>query len=623
MTLTYLPQLLAEDPGLAEVLERVRARAGLAAGQTDHVDITAVEGVRPAMIAAISQAMGEARRELTGAPGPHPPVVAITTSTSAAEDLAAAAAAFMPADLIAVLPAWETLPHERLSPRPDTLGRRTAVFRRLARPDPSGPRGPIELLVTPLRSVLQPVVKGLGEIAPVSLRAGDQADLTKVAERLAQLAYSRVDMVTRRGEFAVRGGILDVFPPTEDHPVRLDFWGDEVDECRYFAVLDQRSADLAEGGLWATACRELLITDAVKARAKALAPRLPGVADMLDRIAQGMPVEGMESLTPVLADALVPALQLAPPGALMLFCDPERLRRRAEDLIATAQEFLEAAWEAAAVGAANPVDLAAGSFLTLDQLHAEAEQVGCGWWTAGAFQHGIGTAPLSASPAPPAAVGPELTLGGGRTASGNSTKAAQQSGEPADAVRIALGVRELENYHGQTAKAVRQLKKWARDGWRVVLTTEGAGPAKRLAERLGGEGVAARAVADLDQANAQASAAVLVTTAAGRGFLAPGLKLAVVSERDLTGRTGATTRDMRRMPSRRKAAVDPLQLKAGDLVVHQQHGIGRFAELVSRTIGAGEMAATREYLVIEYAASKRGQPGDRLYVPTDSLDQVT
>src|SRR5205814_5832386 len=74
-----------------------------------------------------------------------------------------------------------------------------------------------------------------------------------------------------------------------------------------------------------------------------------------------------------------------------------------------------------------------------------------------------------------------------------------------------------------------------------------------------------------------------------------------------------------RMPSRRRHTVDPLQLKTGDIVVHEQHGVGRYVDMVQRTV----QGATREYLVVEYAPSKRGQPGDRLYVPTDQLDQVT
>src|SRR5690348_2169688 len=76
---------------------------------------------------------------------------------------------------------------------------------------------------------------------------------------------------------------------------------------------------------------------------------------------------------------------------------------------------------------------------------------------------------------------------------------------------------------------------------------------------------------------------------------------------------------MRQLPSRRRAVVDPLQLRPGDFVVHEQHGVGKFVEMVQRTVAG----ATREYLLLEYAASKRGQPGDRLYVPTDQLDQVT
>src|SRR5205807_8675251 len=88
---------------------------------------------------------------------------------------------------------------------------------------------------------------------------------------------------------------------------------------------------------------------------------------------------------------------------------------------------------------------------------------------------------------------------------------------------------------------------------------------------------------------------------------------------DVTGGRGASTRDMRKMPSRRRNTIDPLELRAGDFVVHEQHGIGRYVELVQRTVNGAE----REYLVIEYAATKRGQPGDRLFVPTDQLDQLS
>jgi len=109
---------------------------------------------------------------------------------------------------------------------------------RLAHPDGTGP---LRVVVAPVRSVLQPQLKGLGDLEPVELRTGATADLDQVVRRLADIAYARTDLVTKRGEFAVRGGILDVFPPTEEHPLRVEFWGDEIEEIRSFAVADQRT----------------------------------------------------------------------------------------------------------------------------------------------------------------------------------------------------------------------------------------------------------------------------------------------------------------------------------------------------------------------------------------------
>ena len=128
--------------------------------------------------------------------------------------------------MVAELPSWETLPHERLSPRADTVGRRLAVLRRLAHPEEDATGTPVHVVVTSVRSLIQPMLAGLGEIAPVRLRVGQVHDFDAVLARLADLAYTRVDMVDRRGEFAVRGGIIDVFPPTADHPRRVEFWAE-------------------------------------------------------------------------------------------------------------------------------------------------------------------------------------------------------------------------------------------------------------------------------------------------------------------------------------------------------------------------------------------------------------
>ncbi len=573
MNLTGLLPALLADPGLAEVVETVPARGTL--------DVAAPAGVRAPLIAAAS-----ARR----------PIVVVTATGRDADELAAAVRCFLPADDVAVFPAWETLPHERLSPRSDTVARRLAVLRRLAHPgDATGQAGPIRVLVMPVRALLQPVVAGLGELEPVALAVGDRADLADVAERLVAAAYTRVDLVERRGEFAVRGGILDVFPPTDDHPLRVEFWGEDVEEIRWFAVADQRSLEVAERGLWAPPCREILLTDEVRARAEALKPGLPGAVDMLDRLAQGIAVEGMESLAPVLVERMEPVLDLVGADSLVVLAEPERIRRRAHDLVATTQEFLAAAWTSAAAGARTPLDLSAASFHTLAEARAVALTRGLGWWGVGSFASDESLADF-------------LEDDGDRDLD--------------SAGHLAVAARDVEGYRGEIDRALADIAGWLREGWRVLLVTEGPGPARRFVEQLLDAGLSARLVAGVEDVP-EPSTVHVTTASVGRGFVAPALRLALLTETDLTGRAGVSTRDMRAMPSRRRNVVDPLALRPGDFVVHEQHGVGRFVELVQRTVGTGPAAMTREYLVIEYAASKKGQPGDRLFVPTDALDQVT
>ncbi|WP_234994474.1 transcription-repair coupling factor [Kytococcus aerolatus] len=560
------------DPRIARVLE-IHER-----GDVD-VDLTAVPGVRPWVAAALST-----RTAPTGG------VVALVTATGReADDLAASLRSVLPPASVVSFPSWETLPHERLSPRSDTVGQRLAVLRRLAHPDQTDHAGPVRVLIASVRSLLQPLPAGLGELEPVTVQAGDEVELESVAEALVAAAYTRTDLVEKRGQFAVRGGILDVFPPTEEHPLRLEFWGDEVEEIRWFRVADQRSLEVAEGGLWAPPCRELLLTDAVRERAAGLVEELPGVADMLESIAAGVAVEGMESLTPVLVDRMVSLVDLLPEGSRLLLSDPERLRTRAADLVNTSQEFLTAGWASAAAGGDVPVDLAQalgeGAYRELSELRQQALESGVGWWALSPFAPDLDTL-------------------------------------EDDSTHLALDAREVPPYRGEPEKAVQDVRAALAAGQRVVLLTEGPGLAKRLVELLGEDEVPARLVPATGAEAPSAPVAEVCTAPWGPGVVLPslGTGLTLVSEQDLTGQAvKGSTKDMRRMPSRRRKMVDPLQLNPGDFIVHEQHGVGRFVEMVQRTVGG----ATREYLVVEYASSKRGQPGDRLFVPTDQLDQIT
>ena len=567
MSLAGVLDVLALDPAIRAALDAASAGSdGL------HLDLTAPSPLRPFIIAALAAKAGR-------------PVLAVTATGRESEDLVQALRSLLDPDSVAEYPAWETLPHERLSPRADTVGRRLAVLRRLRHPnigpDVDPATGPLQVVVAPVRSVLQPQVPGLGDLVPVELRPGDTAELEDVVAALVEAAYHRVDLVEKRGEIAVRGGILDVFPPTEEHPLRVEFWGDTVEEIRYFKVADQRSLEVAENGLWAPPCRELLLNDDVRARAKALITDFPGLTDMLDRISEGIPVEGMEALAPVLVDRMTLLLDELPAGAHIVVCDPERVRTRATELVRTSQEFLEASWSSAAVGGAVPIDLGAAAYKTLGEIRSDAENLGLPWWS---------VTPFSADPS---------------------------VDETFDSDTRVVGARECEPYRGDVEKALADVRAWLAAGWRVVVVTEGHGPAERWVEVLKGHDIGVRLEASLEVAP-EPSVAYVTTGSFDRGFVAERLRLAVLTETDLAGARGST-KEMGRMPSRRRHTVDPLQLRAGDIVVHEQHGVGRYVDMVQRTV----QGATREYLVIEYAPSKRGQPGDRLYVPTDQLDQVT
>jgi transcription-repair coupling factor (superfamily II helicase) len=571
MSLAGLLPVIAEDPQLQHALSQ---------GDTD-ADLIAPPALRPFLVGALA----------TAPPADKPRfVLAVTATAREAEDLTSALESFLPAGTVACFPAWETLPHERLSPRSDTSGRRLAVLRRLAHPDLDSSRtGAISVLVSPVRSLLQPMVSGLGELTPVALRSGQDAGFEEVIDRLVEIGYARTDLVTRRGEIAVRGGLLDVFPPTEEHPLRVEFWGDSVEEIRYFGVADQRSLHAAADGLWAPPCRELLLTPAVRERARQLAAEHPGLAEILGQLADGIAVEGMEAFSPVLADRMELLTDYVPPGGLVVACDPERIRARAEDLVRTSQEFLEASWVNAAAGGQAPVDLAAAAFRPLAGVQAAAQRLGTAWWSITPFER------------------PD-TLAGADTGPVASDEAGRLS--------FGMQASPAPGYRGDTARAISDVRGWLADGWRVVLVTEGPGPAQRLTEMLRGEGLGAR-LGDLD-APPEPGVPSVTTALIGSGFTWPAVRLAVLTEADLAGqRAAGGGKD--RLPARRRGGVDPLQLTPGDYVVHEQHGVGRYLEMTSRN-AAG---ATREYLVIEYAPGKRGQPADRLYVPTDQLDQVT
>lgn len=551
--------LAALIPGLthAHALQQALEKAEEAA------DFSTVDGLRVPLLSALLAKRAPADQAL----------LAITATSRESDAVVEAFRSYLPDATVLALPAWETLPHERLSPSAETVGRRLRAIRALADWDRTRPI----VVVASVRAALQPLAPGLAQVRPVVLTVGERGyELSALATRLVELAYVRVDLVTRRGEFALRGGILDVFSPDGEHPVRADFFGDELEQLRHFGVADQRSlpGELTSAEL--SPSRELLLTDGVRQRAREMLSEFPTLSSMLAKIAEGIPVEGMESLAPALLDTLVPLTDYLPAGAAVAILGPERVATRAVNLADTNREFLDAAWNAATAGAQSPIDLGRGDFLTVAGLRAAAG--GRAWWTLSPFDSG-------------------------------------------DDEVLRIDATTVPAFAGQVEGAIEHVTALARDGWQVTVTASGAGLVERAAEVLADRGV----VVDTAQGAVEA------------GFQLPADKIAVISEGEFYGRTaGVDSRQVKRLASRRKNVVDPLQLRPGDYVVHQTHGIGRFVELVQREVASGTRTprgplgttvtaakVVREYLVLEYAPSKRGHPGDKLYVPTDQLDLLT
>lgn len=567
--LSALLPIVAADPAISSAL-----------GQKGNRDLAMPRGLVPPVLALMGGAHGPG--DAHAPEGPHgsnaarghaepPLVVAVTPTGREADELVGALHAYLPEETVELFPAWETLPHERLSPRSDTVARRILAQRRLAHPEDFAS---LRVLVMPVRALLQPIAEGLGELKPVRVRTGDVVDLESLERALVDAAYSRVDMVEGRGQFAVRGGLIDIFPPTDPRPSRIELFGDDVEEIRVFSVADQRSLE-ARDEVYAPPCREILLTADVRARARELVAELPGAVDMLDKIAEGIAPEGMESLAPVLVD-MVSVVATIPKGARIVLVEPERISQRADSLIATTEEFLSAAWSSAAAGGAVPVDVDRASFADLDETREAADKRGMGWWTLAGFFDGQGRSQADAA--------------------------------------------EPKKFMGKVDEAIADVAEKARERWRLALAVEGAGLGRRMREQLEEAGVPATFSEDL----AELEPGVCHVTAApiASGFTMKGQRLALYAAADITGRGGSSTRDMRRMPARRKNAVDLQALKPGDYVVHEHHGVGRFVKMAKRSIGASR-ETQREYLVLEYASTRRGAPPDLLWVPTDSLDQVS
>ena len=410
MSLRSLPPLLRHD-------DTVAALAGASTAL-----LAVPEPARPFVVAGLAHLSGR-----------HPLVVA-TPSATDAERIAHDLRAFLGDDAVDVFPAWETLPFERVSPSVETMGRRLRAMWRLRNPE----RMP-RVLVAPVKALVQRLGPHVEDAVPVTLKPGDRLDPVELVERLVAAGYRREYQVEHRGEVAVRGSIVDVFPSTADVPYRIDLWGDEVDHLTEFAVADQRSTiDVECVELFG--CRELLPTPEVRERAARLVGEEPWGREQWERLAEGLVFDGMESWLPWLTEGEHLLSDLIGADALVLLVEPRRMRDRAAELLdeeASLAGTLAQTWGAAAEGKAFPQ-----LHLPFDRLLAHTKAPA---WSLTTAPEGPGTATVQAMGWDPVV--------------------------------------------GDSAKLAAQLRQLLDEGYRLVVAAEGTGSATRLESVLKEEGI--------------------------------------------------------------------------------------------------------------------------------------
>ena len=290
---------------LLDLLPDERVRALVA----ERAPITAPDPVRPFLLAALVRHLGL-------------PALAVCARAEEAEGLARDVHAFLGRNGAEVFPGWEVLPGEPLSPSVETMGKRMYSLLRLR-------RGDAFVVCTTAQGAMQLVADPGDSAGLLHIDVGTEISLDRTGEALVEMGYDRNYIVERRGEFAIRGGILDVFPPASDRPIRIELWGDEVTSIRQFALATQRSLDEA-GAVEVAPARELRADAATRERARAL------VAEdddpVLAGLAEGIVEAGAERLLPLIAGGLRPLASMLPDGAPVVVLEPKRVNDRAEEV---------------------------------------------------------------------------------------------------------------------------------------------------------------------------------------------------------------------------------------------------------------------------------------------------
>ena len=550
MTLSHLLPLLHEDAAVATALDRLAGGTAVAVA-----DLPAA--ARPALAAAAAAPRRSA-------------ALVITARAERAEALCAALAAYLPPDRQPVAwPAPDALPYEQMPFDLATATRRVALLDRLRRARDGEEDGPV--VVASVHGLTQLVVDP-AELAARTrvLRVGERLDVRGLLDWAVDLGYEVAPLVQEPGTIARRGGILDLFPPGAEYPVRVDLFGDEIDSIRTFDPGTQRSTGRlpavtllppAELPLWRL--REAAPSLAALDR-RALREE---VADewerMLDRMAAGATPASVDLFAPYLLAEPCTLADYFAPGDLLVVDEPSAVR------------------------------------LAAAQLAAQAAELEAGFVANGELPPGL-RCPIAEWAEIERRLAPLVRLDLGIERDGNDV--------------VALNtIVEAPTYAGRVAGAVDDTAARLTDGWRVVVATD---QVDRMTEVFEERDVFPRK--DKRRGADQAVPALLPpgtleirASDVDGGWALPAAKLVLLSDLELFGFRKQTRRGVRRLSG--ESAAFAASLTPGEYVVHIDHGIARFAGLVRLETNGVE----REYMLLEYAR------GDRLYVPVDQSDRVS
>ena len=491
--------------------------------------------------------------------------------------LAGALAFFAEGIEIIELPAWDCLPYDRVSPRPDIVARRIQALTALAtRPKDAPP----VIILTTVSAVTQRVAppdsfrQAVREIAP-----GAGVTRESLLDYLARYGYGRAETVMEAGEFAVRGGIVDVFVPGYETPLRLDFFGDTLDTIRTFDALTQRTVGTLESFQFKPIGEITLDEDSVS-RFRVGYRALFGSTDddaLYESISERRRFSGMEHWFPLFFDGLSNVLDFAPDAVLVLDHQADESFEARHTLIA---ECYDARASIGARGLA--IDTAPYHPLPADRLYIPAAE-----WDALIEAR----TRLSLHPFAVPEGASEVIDAGGRPAR-----------DFADArARPDMNVYDIVRAHIAEERAAGRI---------VVLAAVSEGTRDRLLKVLGEHGVTATlsdgpwsAIAKAGKVEAWA-----VVLDIERGFTGPGIS--VIGERDILGdRVGGTAR---RKVRAENFIAETSTLNEGDIVVHVDYGIGRYTALRTLTV----TGAAHDCLEVEYS-------GGKLFVPVENIEVLS